>query len=114
MVQDPQWRSSTAEGYEEIAQACILLEAPGDPKDRLRKAGALFWRALRHSHTWPELLRSESAALIAKLFRYGPVDRTIDRFNDQQLAEATEQLAVFCREFLDWDRKHSRKSDDRK
>ena len=103
MVQDPQWRSSTDEGYGDIAQACLLLDAPGTPRERLRLAGALFWRALRHSHTWPELLRSEAAALIANLFRYGSVERTLTKLDDQQVLDGLEQLAIFCREFLEWD-----------
>lgn len=116
MVQDPQWRSSTADGHEEIAQACVLLDAPGAPRERLGLAGALFWRALRHSHTWPELLRSEAAGLIAKLFRYGSVERTLATLDDQQVLEGLSQLAIFCRAFLEWDtrNKPSPKTDDPK
>src|SRR5688500_18749756 len=69
MVQDPHWGSETADGHREILEACRALDAPGEARQRLRTAAQLFWKALRHSHTWPEILRSESAALIAKLFR---------------------------------------------
>lgn len=106
MVQDPRWSSKSAEGYPHIVAAVQMLESDSDPRHRLRTAATLFWKALLDGHCWPDLLRSESAALIARLFRYGPIHRTVEKLPDEEVKQTLEQLKDFCRQFLDWDKDH--------
>ena len=101
MVQDPEWQSHAAAAREHVAAAQAWLQRSNVPtRDRLREAGRLFWKALFHKDDWPELLRSRAAALVAQLFRHGPIEVTISRLNDQDLTQTMRELDGFCREFL--------------
>ena len=99
---DRRRRSSTAEGYEHIDRARRLLGQGGPPRETLEQAALAFWKAVLYRDTWPELLRSDAAALIAALFRHGPIGVTIARMDERSVAETMDAMREFCDLFLNW------------
>lgn len=94
-------RERSLEGRQYVAQACaILADRNSELRSRVERAAHLFWKAFYFKETWPQVVASEAASMMAVVFRYGTIADTLRRMNADELRETAAFLDGFCRHFL--------------
>jgi hypothetical protein len=81
------------------AVTSVLAKADLPPRRRLEHAAAMFWKAMFYEQNWPPDLRSRSAAIVSRLFADGPIQRTIERMNEDTVGELLIELQQFTAAF---------------
>ena len=79
-----------------LSEARLALESGAAARERLDRAGLLFWQAyvLQGGH-WSRPLQRKADALLAKLLSRGLIKTTIAAMDDETAERLCDELAVF-------------------
>ena len=83
-----------------LVEAIAALEGEEsipDGRERLRLAACHFWRAKYSAQSWSLKNREQAEEIANRLLAAGVTERTIEKMNEREIKEVSQELVKFCK-----------------
>jgi len=85
----------------------VLADHRQSARDRLVRAGSLFWRAYAAHDLWPRQVVEQAEAVIRQLLALGRIDQTVAAMDEPAARRSCNDLAHFIRFCRRFDERHA-------